>query len=83
MITYLNLTEKLTKEIMMSEVTLKKGRGRGAKPAMVYLPIRISQEVADFFNKYPNKSAKIREVLASYIQQQGEVNESINQKQED
>jgi hypothetical protein len=68
---------------MMNEVTLKKGRGRGLKPAMVYLPIRISQEVADFFNKYPNKSAKIREVLASYIQQQGEVNESINQKQED
>lgn len=45
------------------------------KPAMVYLPVRISQEVADFFNAYPNKSAKIREVLASYVQQHGETNE--------
>ena len=64
----------------MNEVTPKKGRGKGVKPAMVYLPVRISQEVAEFFNAYPNKNAKIREVLASYIQQQGKVNESINQK---
>jgi hypothetical protein len=61
---------------MMSEVTPKKGRGRGVKPAMVYLPVRISQEVAEFFNAYPNKSAKIREVLANYVQQQGEANEN-------
>lgn len=59
---------------------IKNGRGKGARLAMVYLPIRISQEVAEFFNAYPNKSAKIREVLASYIQQQGEANE--NSKQE-
>jgi uncharacterized membrane protein YwzB len=54
---------------------IKKGRGKGAKPAMVYLPVRISQEVAEFFNAYPNKSAKIREVLANYVQQNGEANE--------
>jgi uncharacterized protein (DUF4415 family) len=60
---------------MMNEVTQKKGRGKGTKPAMVYLPVRIDQEVAEFFNKYPNKSAKIREVLASYVQQHGEANE--------
>jgi hypothetical protein len=60
---------------MMNEVIQKKGRGKGTKPAMVYLPVRIDQEVAEFFNKYPNKSAKIREVLASYVQQHGETNE--------
>lgn len=58
----------------MNELT-KKGRGKGTKPAMVYLPVRINQEIAEFFNKYPNKSAKIREVLASYVQQHGEANE--------
>ena len=59
----------------MSE-PIKKGRGKGVKLAMVYLPVRISQEVAEFFNKYPNKSAKIREVLAKYVQQHGETNEN-------
>jgi hypothetical protein len=59
---------------------IKKGRGKGVKPAMVYFPLRLPTEVMEFFNAYPNKNAKIREVLASYIQQQGEVNESINQK---
>ena len=66
----------------MNEVT-KKGRGKGVKPAMVYFPLRLPTEVMEFFDAYPNKNKKIREVLASYIQQQGEVNESINQKQED
>jgi hypothetical protein len=64
----------------MNEVIPKKGRGKGVKPAMVYFPLRLPIEVMEFFNAYPNKNAKIREVLASYIQQQGEVNESINQK---
>jgi hypothetical protein len=75
MITYLRLTERG----MMDEVT-KKGRGKGVKPAMVYFPLRLPTEVMQFFNAYPNKNAKIREVLAEYIKQQGEVNESINQK---
>ena len=64
----------------MNEVSPKKGRGKGVKPAMVYFPLRLPTEVMEFFNAYPNKNAKIREVLASYIQQQGEVNESVNQK---
>jgi hypothetical protein len=65
---------------MMDEVAQKKGRGKGVKPAMVYFPLRLPTEVMQFFNAYPNKNAKIREVLASYIQQQGEANE--NSKQE-
>lgn len=55
--------------------TLKRGRGKGVKPAMVYLPVRISKEVSEFFSAYPNKSAKIREVLESYVKQNGETNE--------
>lgn len=55
--------------------TVKRGRGKGVRPAMVYLPVRISKEVSDFFSAYPNKSAKIREVLESYVKQNGETNE--------
>lgn len=61
--------------------TIKRGRGKGVKPAMVYLPVRISKEVSDFFNAYPNKSAKIREVLNSYVKQHGEIDEKETQQQ--
>jgi hypothetical protein len=60
--------------------TIKRGRGKGVKPAMIYLPVRVSKEVADFFDAYPNKSAKIREVLANYVQQNGETNEKETQQ---
>ena len=53
----------------MNEVT-KKGRGKGSKPAMVYFPLRVSKEVAEYFETYPNKSKKIREVLEQFINQQ-------------
>ena len=64
----------------MNEVT-KKGRGKGSKPAMVYFPLRVSKEVAEYFETYPNKSKKIREVLEQFInQQKGLTDEnSINQ----
>jgi hypothetical protein len=64
----------------MNEVTPKKGRGKASKPALVYFPLRLPIETLKFFDTYPNKNKKIREVLAEYIKQQGEVNESINQK---
>ena len=51
---------------MMNEVT-KKGRGKASKPAMIYFPLRVSVEVAEFFEAYPNKSKKIREVLEQFI----------------
>lgn len=60
--------------------TIKRGRGKGVRPAMIYLPVRVSKEVADFFDTYPNKSAKIREVLANYVQQNGETNEKETQQ---
>lgn len=60
----------------MNEVTKRKGRGKGAKPALVYFPLRLEQYVVDHFNThYPaNRQAKIREVLANFIK--GEANEN-------
>jgi hypothetical protein len=46
---------------------VKKGRGKASKPAMIYFPLRVSVEVAEFFEAYPNKSKKIREVLEQFI----------------
>jgi uncharacterized protein (DUF4415 family) len=65
-ITYLNLTEMLTEKRIMNDV-IKKVRGKGVKPTRVYISIRIDEEVHEFFNTYPNRSAKIREVLANFI----------------
>jgi hypothetical protein len=65
---------------MMNEVT-KKGRGKASRPAMVYFPLRVSKEVAEYFETYPNKSKKIREVLEQFIQQE-KVTKDENSKQE-
>jgi uncharacterized protein (DUF4415 family) len=46
---------------------IKKVRGKAVKPTMVYVSLRIDKEVYEFLNAYPNRSAKIREVLANFI----------------
>ena len=60
---------------------VKKGRGKASKPAMVYFPLRVSVEVAEFFEAYPNKSKKIREVLEQFItKERGLKDESTKQE---
>jgi hypothetical protein len=66
MITYLRLTEMLTERRKMNDV-IKKVRGKAVKPTMVYVSLRIDKEVYEFLNAYPNRSAKIREVLANFL----------------
>jgi hypothetical protein len=68
---------------MMNEVK-KKGRGKGAKPALVYFPLRLEKYVVEHFDThYPaSRQAKIREVLANFIK--GEANENhVSKEQED
>ena len=62
-------------------VTKRKGRGKASKPALVYFSFRVSKEVVEFFETYPNKSKKIREVLEQYINQQKGLKDE-NTKQE-
>jgi hypothetical protein len=64
----------------MNEVT-KKVRGKASRPAMIYFPLRVSKEVAEYFETYPNKSKKIREVLEQFIQQEKVIKDE-NSKQE-
>ena len=65
----------------MDENLKRKGRGKGKRPALVYFPLRVEQYVAEFFEQYPNKSKKIREVLEQFIKQHKGQNDenTINQ----
>jgi hypothetical protein len=66
MITYLRSTERLTERRTMNDV-IRKVRGKAVKPTMVYVSLRIDKEVYEYLNTYPNRSAKIREVLANFL----------------
>ena len=49
----------------------RKGRGPGKKPALFNTSVRLSKEVIEYFeNNFPNKQAKIREVLTAYVNSQ-------------
>lgn len=52
----------------------RRGRGPGKKPTLVNVSLRLPKEVLEFFEQFPNKQAKIREVLTNYIETQtGEI----------
>jgi uncharacterized protein (DUF4415 family) len=48
----------------------KRGRGPGKKPTFVNTSLRLPREVVDYFETFPNKQAKIREVLVNYVETQ-------------
>ncbi len=56
----------------------RRGRGTGKKPALFCTSLRLPKEVMEYFNKhFPyTKQAKIREILADYVKQQGASNGS-------
>jgi uncharacterized protein (DUF4415 family) len=50
----------------------RRGRGPGKKPTLSHVTLRLPAEVIEFFEaNYPNKQAKIREILNNFINQQG------------
>ena len=52
----------------------RRGRGPGKKPTLVNVSLRLPKEVLEYFESFPNKQAKIREVLTNYIETQtGEI----------
>jgi uncharacterized protein (DUF4415 family) len=48
----------------------RQGRGPSKKPTLVNTSLRLPKEVVDYFETFPNKQVKIREVLANYVQTQ-------------
>lgn len=62
----------------MNEV--KKVRGKAVKPTMMYVSLRIEREVYELLNTYPNRSAKIREVLANFINKERGIKDENNKQ---
>lgn len=59
----------------MDETTKRKrgGRGKGKRPAMEHITIRVPADVMEFYRKFPRFSDKMREALAAYV----ELNETL------
>lgn len=59
---------------MDEQAKLRRGRGKGKKPAKTHVNLRISQEVLDAYKRFPNYTGKMREVLTEYVREQmGEI----------
>lgn len=57
----------------------RKGRGPGKKPALFNTSVRLPKEVLEYFERnFPNKQAKIREVLTAYVNSQTGANHDNN-----
>ena len=46
---------------------VRKGRGLGKKPALICTSIRLPKDVMDFFELFPDKQSKMRDVLTEYV----------------
>jgi uncharacterized protein (DUF4415 family) len=73
-----------------TEESARRGRGRGANPALAHVNLRLPHEVLEFYRKYPHYTQKMREVLTKFIyteEQKKELlekysNKTYNAKQE-
>lgn len=62
----------------LKPIKKRRGRGAGKKPALFCTSLRLPKEVMEYFNQhFPHtKQAKMREILAEYVKQQGANNGS-------
>jgi len=51
----------------MTEQPQRKGRGKGVKPALAHVNLRIPNEVLEYFKKYPSYTKEMRRVLTEYV----------------
>ena len=47
--------------------TTRKYRGKGAKPAMLHVNVRLPPEVVDHFKTFPNYTKEMRRVLKEHV----------------
>ena len=47
--------------------TPKRLRGKGKKPAMVHVNLRIPTEVLEYYKTLPNHTGKMRDVLTQHM----------------
>lgn len=56
------------KEFNLIEQPKKRGRGKGVKPALVYIGIRLPADVIEFYKEFANPNQEMRRVLTYYAQ---------------
>lgn len=47
----------------------RQGRGKGKKPALVHVNLRLPQEILEQYKGFPNYTGKMREVLINFIKE--------------
>jgi len=50
-------------------------RGKGKKPALVHVNLRIPMEVLDYYKEFPSYTIKMREVLEKHVKEVGQSQE--------
>jgi|DEB19_MinimDraft_3_1074340.scaffolds.fasta_scaffold02008_7 uncharacterized protein (DUF4415 family) len=45
----------------------KRVRGKGKRPALAHVNLRLPIDVVDYFQQLPNYTGKMREVLTEYV----------------
>ncbi len=53
----------------MEEQVKRGGRGKGIKPALVHINLRLPAWVVEFYKEQPNYTGAMREVLTIYAQE--------------
>jgi len=59
--------------LVTSEETVekvRKGRGPGKKVPLACTSIRLTKEVMDYFDSFPDKQSRMRDVLTAYVRYQ-------------
>jgi len=52
------------------EQSKPKARGKGARPAMVHVNVRLPAEILDYYKQWPSYTKMIRTVLTNYAESQ-------------
>ena len=50
-------------------------RGKGKKPALIHVNLRIPMEVLDYYKEFPSYTIKMREVLEKHVKEVGQSQE--------
>ena len=48
-------------------LTTRKPRGKGVKPAMLHVNVRLPQYVLDYFKEFPSYTKEMRRVLEEHV----------------
>jgi len=64
----------------MDEQTVKpRARGKGKRPALAHVNLRLPADVLEYYQRHPNYTGKMREVLTDYVRSAKAVVTIINE----